>query len=521
MRVNCDRARVIAMLRDVHESATRIEHLACFMTQAPEVSVRNARMSWALALLAGTALLASAALYNGYPLTFWDTRVYIESATTLMPRGDRLIGYGFLLHAASWLGTLWPIVIAQCALLAWLLQRVLARLRPGLGVTAYLTCIGLLASCTALPWIAGQLMADIFTPVLVLALFLYIEDESLTKLRRLALLALVALCVTVHLTHLPLGLALLALAWLWLRARKAVALQRRLLAPALALLFGLAAIGGWNTVRVGRWTLASGSDAFVFGHLVESGIASRMLDAHCPEREYWLCPYRARLPMGTDELLWVDALNLKPWDHPAAVSGEVSRLLRDSLREVPLLHARVAALSTLRVLGRFATGEGLDSDARSLIEEKLQTLAPGDVRAFEASRQQRDAIPVATLRLLHTPIGWALIALALLALTRWAWRKDLGTAELRFLLFAVTAWFLNGVLSANLSGIYDRYESRLVWLFGVWLLAWVKMPVFASWRARWRGVETKVSLITRVTRASRANTALRTRPHTSRPQTRS
>lgn len=479
------------------------------MTPAPEVSVK---ISWMLALVAGTALLASAALYNGYPLTFWDTRAYIESATTLMPRGDRLIGYGFLLRVASWLGTLWPIVIAQCALLAWLLRRVLVRLRPGLGAVAYLTRIGLLASCTALPWIAGQLMADIFTPLLVLALFLYVEDESLTRLERTALLALVASCVTVHLTHLPLGLALLALAWQWLRARKATALQRRLLAPALALLFGLAAIGGWNTARVGRWTLASGSDAFVFGHLVESGLASRMLDAHCPERAYWLCPHRARLPMGTDELLWVDALNLKPWDHPAAVSREVSRLLRDSLREVPLMHLRVATLSTLRVLGRFATGEGLDADARSLIEERLQTLAPHDVPAFVASRQQRDAIPVAKLRLLHTPIGWTLIALALLALTRWAWRKDLGTAELRFLLFATTAWFLNGVLSANLSGIYDRYESRLVWLFGVWFLAWVKLPVLARWQARWRGVESKVSL------ASSTNTALRTR---NRPQTRS
>jgi hypothetical protein len=250
-------------------------------------------------------------------------------------------------------------VIAQCLLLAWLLKRVLARLRPELGVAAYLTRMAVLASCTALPWIAGQLMADIFTPVLVLAVWLYVEDASLSRLQRGGLLMLSALCVSVHLTHLPLGLALLALAWLWLRAHGATELQRRLWPPALALLIGLAAIGGWNASRVGRWTLASGSHTFVFGHLVESGIASRMLNAHCPERAYWLGPYRDRLPMGTDELLWVDALHIQPWDHPAAVSSEVSRLLRDSLRELPLLHARVATISTLRVLDRFATGEGL------------------------------------------------------------------------------------------------------------------------------------------------------------------
>jgi hypothetical protein len=431
---------------------------------------RQTRVRSAAAIVAATGILASAAQYNGYPLTFWDTRAYLESAATLMPRADRLIGYAFLLRAASWTGTLWPLVIAQCALLGWLLSRTLTRLRPELGVAGYLTRVGLLAGCTALPWIAGQLMADIFTPVLVLALWLYLEDEALSRVQRWGLLVLIALCVTVHLTHFPLGLALSALTWLWLRVRGASVLQRRLLAPALALLFGLAAIGTWNASRVGRFTLASGSDTFLLGRLVETGIASRMLDAHCGERDYWLCPQRARLPMATDELLWVDALDLQPWERPVAVSHEVSRLLNDSLREAPLLHAQVALSSTLRVLGRFATGEGLDSDARPLIAQHLRTVAPRDLPAFLASRQQHDAIAVAALRQVHTPIGWVLITCALFGLARWLCHGGLGSPELRFIGFAALAWVLNAVLSGNLSGIYDRYESRLVWLFGVWLL---------------------------------------------------
>jgi hypothetical protein len=282
--------------------------------------------------------------------------------------------------------------------------------------------------------------------------------------------------------------------------RKAHGLQRRLLAPAAALLLGLAAIGGWNTSRLGHFSLASGSDTFLLGHLVDTGIASRMLDAHCPERDYWLCPHRDRLPMGTDLLLWVDKLDIKPWEHPAAVSGEVSRLLKDSLREVPLLHAQVALDSTLRVLGRFATGEGLDGDARDVIEPHMQKLAPGDVRAFNASRQQRDAIAVPKLRQLHTPIGWMMIAFALAALTRWAWRNDLGSAELRYGAFVVLAWFLNALLSANLSGIYDRYESRLLWLFGVWLLASIRLPTTERMRGLWPGLRAKISAVPNTSR---------------------
>lgn len=464
-------------------------------SSSPRQNLSGSGAARIAAVLAATGLLLGAAAYNGYPLTFWDTRAYLESASTLLPRADRLIGYSFLLRASSWTGSLWPLAIAQCALLAWLLRRVLSKLRPELGSGGYVVRVALLASCTALPWIAGQLMADIFTPVLVLALWLLLEDAELSRGARLGLLALVALCVTVHLTHLPLGLGLLGLSWLWLRARKEPALQRRLLAPAIALLVGLAAIGGWNTLRVGRFTLAAGSDAFVLGHLVDTGIASRMLDAHCPQRDYWLCPYRARLPMSTDELLWVDKLDIEPWKNPAAVSREVSRLLHDSLREVPLLHARVAVLSTLQVLGRFATGEGLDGDATTSIAPHLAKLAPGELSAFLSSRQQRDGIAVATLRQLHTPIGWVLIVCSLLSLLRIAQIKNHGTMELRFLGFAAAAWFMNAVLSANLSGIYDRYESRMLWLFGVWLLGRVTVPKLSLHAIGWRRVGRRWSRI--------------------------
>ncbi|HTU60951.1 MAG TPA: hypothetical protein VMF89_21005, partial [Polyangiales bacterium] len=87
---------------------------------------------------------------------------------------------------------------------------------------------------------------------------------------------------------------------------------------------------------------------------------------------------------------------------------------------------------------------------------------------------------ITKLRGLHTPIGWALIAFALFALARWARHRHTGTPELRFLAFVFCAWLLNAVLSANLSGIYDRYESRLLWLFGLGLLAWIRLPKLAA-----------------------------------------
>lgn len=427
-------------------------------------------------MIASTAaVLLWAALYNGYPLTFWDTRAYVEHARTLLPRPDRLIGYSLLIRAASFSLTLWPVAVLQGLLVAWLLWRVTHVLVGCVSSTAYFGLVAVLAGATALPWFTGQIMADVFTPLLLLALFVLLEAHDLGRRERALLLGLLALCVSVHLTHLPIavGLLLLALA----DARGAERPLARLRSPALALFAGLLAIAAFNFARSGRPTLAAGSDAFVLAHLVESGIASKELNARCDERDYMLCQHRARLPMSTDRFLWVDALGIKPWEQRELISREARRLLHDSLLDFPGLHLQVAASYTLQLLARFATGEGLDADARPLIEEQLRAYVPTDVAAFRAAKQQRDALPVATLRRVHTPFGWlalalscALVGAAALSRSARLWREP----SVRFAAFTLSAYVLNALLSANLAGLYDRYESRLVWTLalGPWAYAY-------------------------------------------------
>ncbi len=419
-----------------------------------------------LGVLIGAALLMSAAVWNGYPLTFWDTRAYVEHAGSLLPRPDRLIGYSLWIRALSWRLSLWPVVTAQCVLMAALTSRVCRVVTPGASMALTAPLFACLTVATALPWIAGQLMADIFTPALVLALFLLLEQAHLARWERAALLMLVAVCVCMHLTHFPLGMAVLVLAWIVLKRRGEPRAFQRAALPAVALMVGLVSIGGFNFARTGKLTYAAGGDAFVLAHLVESGIASRVLDERCHERDYWLCRHRDRLPMGPDELLWVDKLGLDPWMRTEEVKRETRRLLLDSLRDVPWLHVRVAVTYTLRTLARFGTGEGLDSDAAPLVEAQIARFAPGDLPAFRAAKQQANAVPVASLRVLHTPTGWLLMAIACVLIARGSFQDR----SVRFLCFVFAALLINAALSGNLAGIYDRYQSRLVWMLaiGVW-----------------------------------------------------
>jgi hypothetical protein len=395
-----------------------------------------------------------------------------------LPRPDRLIGYSLFIRALSFGGTLWLVVVVQCALVAWLLFRVLETLVGRASGSRYAVLVLVLTFGTALPWVSGQLMADIFTPVLVLSLFLLLEEPQLGRFERPALLGLVALSVTVHLSHLPIGLALLGAALALSRALEEPHPWLRLRAPAAALLAGLVGIAGFNFARTGRLSLASGSDAFVLGHLIDSGIAGRVLDEHCPERDYWLCPHRGQLPMAGDTFLWVDGMGVRPWEQTAAVSKESHRLLVDSLREHPAMHLRVAFEYSVLALAAFRTGEGLDDEAVPLVEAQIARFVPNDVARYRAARQQANALPVSSLRAVHTPIGWLLLALTLgvLGASVRRWRTAFRDPAIRFVAFAATAVLLNALLAGNLSGLSNRYGARVFWLLAVGLWGYASRP---------------------------------------------
>ncbi|MEP6475403.1 MAG: hypothetical protein ABJC74_16875, partial [Gemmatimonadota bacterium] len=431
-----------------------------------------------LAVLASTLLLLGAAIWNRFPLTFWDTRAYLVHSVTLAPRLDRVIGYSLFIRAWSWTGSLWSVVAVQSGALAWLLWLV-ARLvlrRP--DPFRFVVTVGLLAALSALPWIAGQLMPDIFTPILVLALFgLIVGAIRIRRGEQVLLAVTIAIAAAVHVTHAVFGVMLIVVLMLtnWPNCRSRPSQLRSALLGLLAIGAGLGGMLGFNYSRNHRWELVGGGSAFLLAHLVESGAASRLLDEHCGERAYALCPYRASLPMTTDELLWQDRLPFHPFEQLEVTQRETHRLLLDSWREHPGQQLAVGFEYSLGALSRFGTGEGLDSLALPGLDSAVALVAPGDRPALAASRQQHDQVPVSRLRAIDTPVGWAFLlaalAVVIVALSRGGrWRAD---RSVQFLVTALLSVVLYAVLCGNTSGIYDRYESRLVWLcgFGLWLAA--------------------------------------------------
>src|SRR5262249_4097955 len=78
------------------------------------------------ATLISAACFTWVALFNGYPLVYSDTGAYLAAGIEYYIPNERPIFYGIFmipLHLDGW--SLWPVVIGQCLILAYVLRLIL------------------------------------------------------------------------------------------------------------------------------------------------------------------------------------------------------------------------------------------------------------------------------------------------------------------------------------------------------------------------------------------------------------
>ncbi len=183
-------------------------------------------VKWAASHFLAALLLTWPALLNGYPLVFSDTGTYLSQALNRYVGWDRPVFYSVFMLPLHMGLTTWPVIAAQGLITAWVLRVALRALLPGCPAWWLAALAAVLALVSPLPWFAAQLMPDLFTSLLVLALaLLVLTPERLGRVEALGLAALAAFAVSAHLSNLPLALALLAVLVplrRWLGARVAL-----------------------------------------------------------------------------------------------------------------------------------------------------------------------------------------------------------------------------------------------------------------------------------------------------------
>jgi hypothetical protein len=413
---------------------------------------------------AAAAMLGWVAIMNGYPLIFADSSRYLNGGILRYLPVEAPIFYGVFMIPFHLDGvSLWPVVVAQCLVLAYV---VTATLRA-LGLfeeRSFVVIAAFLALFTTAPWFTAFIMPDIFTPVCVLAMFaLFRGWEKFVPLERLVLVGLALLALASHVTHIFIGLGLAALfATLHFGGRRVS--RAALLAVVPLPLVALAAIVGMNLLAKGRLAITPDGPVFLLARVFADGPAYEHMREHCGERQWKLCAALPTLPRDSDLFLW--SMDNSVWSAAPReqVRAEAGDIVASTLRERPgemLVHA---IGNTLSQLVSFRAGV----DFKRWPEEGAEITAPRIIHRFfphefdqlMRSRQQQGRLETTAVNLVYS----ATVVLSVVGVLLLMLRTGLDPGLVEFLAVVATALVVNAAAAGALSVVADRYQARIVWL---------------------------------------------------------
>ncbi|MBV8914595.1 MAG: hypothetical protein JOZ05_16335, partial [Acetobacteraceae bacterium] len=210
------------------------------------------------------------------------------------------------------------------------------------------------------------------------------------------------------------------------------------------------------------------------------GPGQRALERDCPRPDWTLCAFKDRLPPIEDDILFGDTGTVTQAGGYKVVAPQAGPIIMSAIRAEPLNVLRDALRHTLQQFISFKSGDALIVPMESADERWRADLPAAEVARYHASKQYR-LIPLLPepLQAVHLGVGSvALFVLAIGGLVALRQRDTFGG------LYAAIAAALvaNAFVAGALSGVFNRYQSRFVWLAAFAML----MMLLAWWRLLYR-----------------------------------
>ncbi|MDA8229893.1 MAG: hypothetical protein M0006_00990 [Magnetospirillum sp.] len=416
------------------------------------------------AILAVALLMMAPAIWNGYPLIYFDSEDYVDMSFTWQPIVFRIMTYGAFVGIARLFDSLWTVVIVQALMTSWMLHEAVSAFVGRWRGVVFLALGIVLALSTGLAVVASELMADLFAGLAILGLAVLAFGDALPRWRRLVLVPMVMISIAVHMSHVAVacGLAIVLVAMAvsarWLRPMP----RPRLGLPLLAVALGTLAVPATHWAATGEAFFSRSGRVLQMALFVQDGLAKKYLDAVCPQgAQLKMCAHKDELPATADEFLWGDS----PFDSMGgwkAMHDESDLIVKGTIRLFPLDVAKAMLDNTWTQLNLVADGEDLVPMTWHFVKTSLRRY-PQESRHFRFARQQRRfGIDFEPVNRVHVPIAEA-AEIAMLGLLVVAWRRrDRITAGL--IVVVAMAFLGNAFVCGALSNPHDRYQNRIVWL---------------------------------------------------------
>src|SRR3990172_6603286 len=177
------------------------------LTENPHSNSLKNTVSFSTFTALGALAMLWFAIYNGFPLLYYDSAGYIHDWTQHM----RPIGYNVFIRITSLNISLWFTVLTQALITSYLMMRTAIILFGQNSSTNSLAAFAVLLSVillTTLPTYASWIMPDILTSWIFFAFFLFLMGPATHDL--IVANGIVLLSFFSHLSHVPLTIVSLA-----------------------------------------------------------------------------------------------------------------------------------------------------------------------------------------------------------------------------------------------------------------------------------------------------------------------
>lgn len=415
-----------------------------------------------ITLVAGAILLIIPALINSYPLVNSDTSTYISSGFTPAAPWDRPITYGLLLYIFSIAGiSMWAAVFVQGYILSWLVSLTIKNIHGKHSHVITLGTIILLSLLTSLSWVASELIADVYTGVIILCISLLIIGAE-SKTNKVLLYLLFFIAVATHTSHLIYSSAILVLLLL-LQKRLFRHLPARATRNALLILLLLTI----STISIMGACMAKSKQMFMMASLLDKGILKPSLDELCQDSTYSICKYKDNLPTSPDYFLWDDNSPMQKEGGWKTTQQEYRHIINSTLCRPKYIwmYIKSSASSTFVQLVTINIGDGNTSfPAGSNVSNTLESYLPHESNAFIHSRQNSTGIK----QHLDIPniIITIVVSISILMLVGLLYYKKHVMPDSFYVLLTIVVLglLINAWSCATFSQVNGRYGCRTTWL---------------------------------------------------------
>lgn len=383
-------------------------------------------------------------------------------------RGVRSAYYSLFTYLLTITGTVWAVIFVQAALTASIILMVHRTFRPDQPRHQVLVTLALMTGLSSLPWTVSVMMPDIFTPLLVLSLGgVLIQWPVLGKLTRTALLIMIGVCITMHITNLPIAIALflviIGLQWRVLRSR--LVSYAAVAGVTIAAILAMLIVG---VVGFGEWSIQPQSPPFLTARSLDDGPGKLYLQEHCPQLNFAMCSHLDRMDVGADDFIWHanGVYSAVPREEQAKMRAEDKKLFLLAAVSHPFLQAWATLNNMISQMFQFSLADSRIPSYSEFINGDMRLTIPATIPNWMVG-----------LSVMHYVVVFASVFIL-----RWLWVSHRLTGSAKKLVIVVCLAVLLNALTGATSMPAARYQARIIWLLPLAAaIFWRRYPI--EWSA--------------------------------------